>query len=76
VHELAVADDRVEREPQTPQRVWFSRSSPQTSSESAPWTTSSLSRSIPANGLNAEPVEARQFEQWQLPAYRNSSATR
>ena len=51
-------------------------SSPQTRSVSAPSTTSTLSRSIPANGLNAEPVPARQFEQWQLPAYRNASATR
>ena len=55
-------------EPQIPQRVWFAVSSPQTSSVSAPWTTSSLSRSIPASGLNAEPVPARQFEQWQLRA--------
>ena len=36
----------------------------------------SFSRSMPANGLNAEPVDARQFEQWQFAAYRNVSATR
>jgi len=34
-----------------------------------------LSRSMPASDLNAEPVEARQREQWQFHAYRNSSAT-
>jgi hypothetical protein len=28
----------------------------------------SFSRSMPANGLNAEPVARRQFEQWQLAA--------
>ena len=36
---------------------------------------SSFSRSMPANGLNAEPVAARQREQWQFAAYPNSSAT-
>jgi hypothetical protein len=51
-----------------PQRVWFPSSSPHRSSVSPPSTTSSFSRSIPANALNAEPVEARQFEQWQLAA--------
>ena len=51
-----------------PQRVWLASSSPQTSSVSAPATTSSLPRSIPANGLKADPVEARQFEQWQFAA--------
>jgi hypothetical protein len=34
-----------------------------------------LSRSIPANAFNAEPVAARQREQWQFAAHRNSSAT-
>jgi hypothetical protein len=29
---------------------------------------SSFARSIPAKGLNAEPVEARQLEQWQFAA--------
>jgi hypothetical protein len=28
----------------------------------------SLSRSMPANGLKAEPVARRQFEQWQFAA--------
>jgi hypothetical protein len=37
-------------------------------SVSAPWVIASRSRSMPANGLNAEPVDARQFEQWQLAA--------
>src|SRR5439155_9373535 len=55
-------------DPQTPQRVWFASSSPQTSSLSAPSTTSSFDRSIPANGLKADPVPARQFEQWQFAA--------
>jgi hypothetical protein len=31
---------------------------------------------MPANGLKAEPVVARQFEQWQLDAYTNASSTR
>src|SRR5688572_11332259 len=31
---------------------------------------------MPAKGLNAEPVAARQREQWQFSAYRNWSATR
>jgi hypothetical protein len=30
---------------------------------------------MPANGLNAEPVVRRQFEQWQYAEYSNSSAT-
>ena len=30
---------------------------------------------MPANALKAEPVAARQAEQWQFIAYRNSSAT-
>ena len=34
-----------------------------------------LSRSMPGNGLKAEPVAARQREQWQFAAYRNASAT-
>ena len=46
------------------------------SSPSAPATISSFSRSIPASGLNADPVTARQREQWQFHAYRNSSGTR
>src|SRR3954452_18104744 len=63
-------------DPHRAQRVLFSSGSPNTDSRSSPSETSSLSRSIPANGLNAEPVEARQFEQWQFTAYLNSSATR
>jgi hypothetical protein len=38
-------------------------------------TTRSFSRSMPPNGLKAPPVDARQFEQWQLSAYVNSSST-
>jgi len=57
-------------------RVWFASSSPQTSSVSTPAVISSFSRSIPAKALNADPVDARQFEQWQFAAYRNASATR
>jgi hypothetical protein len=41
----------------------------------APSVTSSLSRSMPANALNAVAVPARHREQSQLPAYRNSSGT-
>jgi hypothetical protein len=55
-------------EPHVPQRVWFPSGSPQTSSVSAPCVTTSFSRDTPAKGLNAEPVEARQFEQWQFSA--------
>jgi hypothetical protein len=35
----------------------------------------SFSRSISPQGRNAEPVAARQFEQWQLYAATNSSET-
>jgi len=35
----------------------------------------SFSRSISPKGKNAEPVAARQFEQWQLSAATNSSET-
>jgi len=35
---------------------------------SAPLASASLSRSIPANALKAEPVAARQREQWQFSA--------
>ena len=41
-----------------------------------PSVISSFVRSMPANALNAEPVAARQREQWQFAAYRNASATR
>jgi hypothetical protein len=37
-------------------------------SPSLPSVTTSFSRSIPANGLNADPVAARQREQWQFAA--------
>jgi hypothetical protein len=30
--------------------------------------TANFARSTPANGLNAEPVERRQLEQWQIMA--------
>src|SRR4249920_244822 len=63
-------------EPQAPHRVSFNSSSPYTRRLSRPSVTSSFSRSMPANALNAEPVAARQREQWQLAAYRNASATR
>src|SRR5690349_5535501 len=62
-------------DPQIPHRVWLPSSSPQMSSVSAPLVIASCSRSIPPNGLNADPVPARQFEQWQLSAYENASAT-
>jgi hypothetical protein len=48
--------------------VSFRISSPKTLSRSSPWVTVSFSRSIPANALKAEPVAARQREQWQLAA--------
>ena len=62
-------------DPQTPQRVWFPSSLPQTSSVSPPFRTRSCSRAIPPNGLNIEPLLARQLEQWQQSAYWNASAT-
>jgi len=62
-------------EPHSAQRVWLASGSPTISSRPAPRVISSFVRGMPANGLNAEPVEARQREQWQLLAYSNSSAT-
>jgi hypothetical protein len=43
--------------------------------ESAPFVTLIFSGSISPQGLKYEPVIARQFEQWQLYASTNSSAT-
>jgi hypothetical protein len=43
--------------------------------EPAPSVTVSFSRSISPQGKNAEPVIARQFEQWQLNATTNWSET-
>jgi hypothetical protein len=40
-----------------------------------PSVTVSFSGSISPQGRNAEPVAARQFEQWQLYATTNSSDT-
>jgi hypothetical protein len=42
---------------------------------SAPAVTVSFSGSISPHGRNAEPVIARQREQWQLKALTNASAT-
>ena len=49
--------------------------SPLNISESSPFVTLSFSGSISPQGKNAEPVIARQFEQWQLNARTNSSET-
>src|SRR6476646_6789964 len=49
--------------------------SPSTSDEPAPVVTVSFSGSISPQGKNADPVIARQFEQWQLYATTNSSET-
>jgi hypothetical protein len=46
-----------------------------TISEPPPFVTLSFARSISPQGKNAEPVAARQFEQWQLSAATNSSET-
>jgi hypothetical protein len=62
--------------PHNAQRVSLRASSPTTRSLSAPSVTSSFSRSMPASDLKADPVEARQREQWQFHAYSNSSGTR
>jgi hypothetical protein len=43
--------------------------------EPVPFVTLSFARSVSAQGKNAEPVAARQFEQWQLNAATNSSET-
>jgi hypothetical protein len=48
--------------------VLFASFSPKIMSSFAPLTIVSLPRSVPANGLNAEPVVRRQLEQWQLAA--------
>ena len=50
-------------EPHDAHRVSLRSSSPTTRSASDPVVNSSLSRSMPANGLNADPVAARQREQ-------------
>src|SRR5262245_48878483 len=63
-------------EPQAAHLVSLRVSSPTSRSPSPPCVSSRCSRSIPANGLNAEPVALRQREQWQFDAYLNSSATR
>jgi hypothetical protein len=55
--------------------AWAASGSPITISDSAPFVTLSFSRSISPNGRNADPVAARQFEQWQLNAETNSSST-
>jgi hypothetical protein len=46
-----------------------------TSRESTHFATISFSRAISPEGRNADPVSARQFEQWQLYAATNSSDT-
>ena len=50
-------------DPQAPQRVSFRSSSPKTAISSSPSVIVSFSRSMPANGLKAEPVAARHSEQ-------------
>jgi hypothetical protein len=62
-------------EPQILQCVSLLLSSPKIIRPSLPLVTASFSRSMPANGLKAEPVVRRQLEQWQFAAYTNSSAT-
>jgi len=47
--------------------------SPSSVNDSAPFVILNLSRSTSPQGKNAEPVVARQFEQWQLYAAMNSS---
>jgi hypothetical protein len=55
------------REKHSPQRTaWLASGSPSTSNEPAPFVTLSFSGSISPQGKNADPVAARQFEQWQL----------
>ena len=75
MHEGAIADDRIEqRTAELAVRiVGFSR--PNRMRSPSPFVMASFLRSMPANGLNAEPVVRRQFEQWQFMAYKNSSAT-
>ena len=53
-------------EPQILQWVLLASSSPKIISSESPFMITSFSRSIPANGLNAEPVVRRQLEQWQF----------
>jgi hypothetical protein len=63
-------------DPHSRQRAaWFASASPSTINEPAALVTVSLSRSISPQGKNAEPVSARQLEQWQLNAATNSSET-
>ena len=68
VDEGAVANDRIRYEPHSLQRTSLPFSSPKTKKLSSPLVMSSLSRSMPANGLKADPVVRRQFEQWQFMA--------
>jgi hypothetical protein len=58
VDEGAVANDRIRYEPHSLQRTSLPFSSPKTKKLSSPLVMSSLSRSMAATGLNAEPVAA------------------
>ena len=55
-------------EPHAAHRVSLRSSSPKTRRSAPPAVISSFPRSMPANALNAEPVAARQREQWQFAA--------
>jgi len=55
------------------QRTTWAFSTPKIIKASLPLAMLSLLHSIPANGLYADPVARRQFEQWQFNAYLNSS---
>lgn len=68
VDEGAVADDRIQERAADLQRVSWPLSSPKIMRLSSPLVIPIFSRSMPANGLKAEPVARRQFEQWQFAA--------
>lgn len=68
MNEGPVPNDRKRSDPHFPQCVLLASGPPKIISASAPFVIASFERSIPANGLKAEPVVLRQFEQWQLAA--------
>ena len=68
VDEGAVADHRIEQRAARLAARVVAIVVAEIMSLSAPLVMRSLSRAMPANGLNAEPVARRQFEQWQFAA--------
>ena len=68
VDEGTVADDRIEERAARLTMSVVAVLVSKTRRLSLPLVMLNLSRSMPANGLKAEPVARRQFEQWQFMA--------